>query len=218
MAQRETQPQVDRRIPRWAAMLLARLAQMAERHHRDDVAGYLEEIDSTKGSRSDPERLGPPRLAQRFTTERRVDTISRRARTRSSIPYVDLRAWAASDPSATFALAGEAAAWHLGYIDRRFTDPIAVWLPEGERPPFGTRPRVGHPARMASGDANSDRSKPIHAPQARARPHEWATVCPGSVRPHSSSSSVHDQRPSRLGPILLYTSGNWLTIARLSSW
>lgn len=100
MAQRETQPQVDRRIPRWAAMLLARLAQdRPSVVTRDDIAGYLAETDSTREV--------------------------------------------------------EAAAWHLGYLDRRFTGPIAVWLPEGERPPFGLREivsviRLGWPEAMRS--------------------------------------------------------------------
>lgn len=30
------------------------------------------------------------------------------------------------DPEAMFALAGEAAAWHLGYLDRRFDGPLAA--------------------------------------------------------------------------------------------
>ena len=33
-------------------------------------------------------------------------------------PYIDLRAWRVRNPNATFALAGEAAAWHLGYLAR----------------------------------------------------------------------------------------------------
>jgi AbiEi antitoxin C-terminal domain len=53
-------------------------------------------------------------------------------------PYVDLRAWA-TDGAAVFALAGEAAAWHLGYLDRRHDGRISLWVPEGVVPPFGIR-------------------------------------------------------------------------------
>lgn len=54
-------------------------------------------------------------------------------------PYVDLRGWQAKDPDAVFALAGEAAAWHLGYLDRRFDGPVAVWVPARVRLPYGLR-------------------------------------------------------------------------------
>ena len=153
MAQRETQPQVDRRIPRWAAMLLARLAQdRPSVVTRDDISGYLAEIDSTREvdrTINDLVRLGW------LNTSRRKGVWAYLPPGEDEIidPYVNLRAWAAGDPSATFALAGEAAAWHLGYLDRRFIGPIAVWLPEGERPPFGIRDivsviRLGWPAAM----------------------------------------------------------------------
>jgi hypothetical protein len=54
-------------------------------------------------------------------------------------PYIDLFSWRARDPEAVFALAGEAAAWHMGYLDRRFEGPIAIWLPNLHRPPHGLR-------------------------------------------------------------------------------
>ena len=155
MAQRESQPQVDRRIPRWAAMLLARLAQdRPSVVTRDDLAGYLAEIDSAREvdtTVNDLVRLGWLNASRRkgvwiYLPPGEDEIID---------PYVDLRAWTAADPSAAFALAGEAAAWHLGYLDRRFTGPIAVWLPEGVRPPFGLREtvsviRLGWPESMRS--------------------------------------------------------------------
>jgi hypothetical protein len=153
MAQRTTKPQIDRRIPRWAAMLLARLAQdRPSVITRADMAAYLEEIDSTREvdrTVKDLVRLGWLNASRR----KGVWTYLPPGEDEIIDPYVDLRAWAASDPSASFALAGEAAAWHLGYLDRRFTGPIAVWLPEGERPPFGIRDlvsviRLGWPAGM----------------------------------------------------------------------
>jgi len=54
-------------------------------------------------------------------------------------PYIDIRGWKARDPHAVFALAGEAAASHLGYLDRAFTGPIAVWTPAKSRLPYGLR-------------------------------------------------------------------------------
>jgi hypothetical protein len=56
--------------------------------------------------------------------------------------YIDLRAWRARDPDAVFALAGEAAAWHLGYLDREYFGPPAVWIPSETRMPFGLRKYV----------------------------------------------------------------------------
>lgn len=155
MAQRETQPQVDRRIPRWAAMLLARLAQdRPSVVTRDDIADYLAETDSTREPNktvNDLVRLGWLGASRR----KGVWTYLPPGEDEIIDPYVGLRAWTASDPSATFALAGEAVAWHLGYLDRRFTGPIAVWLPEGVRPPFGLRRtvsviRLGWPEAMQS--------------------------------------------------------------------
>lgn len=43
-------------------------------------------------------------------------------------PYLDLRAWRAVDPTARFALAGESALWHLGYLPRR-PDAVTLWVP-----------------------------------------------------------------------------------------
>jgi hypothetical protein len=136
-------------------MLLARLAQdRPSVLTRDDIAGYLTEIDSTREvdtTVSDLVRLGWLSSSRR----KGVWTYLPPGEGEIVDPYIDLRAWAASDPRATFALAGEAAAWHLGYLDRRFTGPIAVWIPEGVRPPFGLRQlisvvRLGWTAAMRS--------------------------------------------------------------------
>ena len=59
-----------------------------------------------------------------------------------SDPYIDLRAWEAREPDAVFALAGEAAAWHLGYLPRIFTGTTAVWLRSSGRVPHGLRSAV----------------------------------------------------------------------------
>jgi hypothetical protein len=70
-------------------------------------------------------------------------------------PYVDLWGWQAKEPDAVFALAGEAAAWHLGYLDRRFDGPISLWVPAQVRLPYGLRSHVsvvtlGFPADQAA--------------------------------------------------------------------
>ena len=45
-------------------------------------------------------------------------------------------------PDAVFALAGEAAAWHLGYMDRDFDGTVSVWIPTDARLPYGLRPHI----------------------------------------------------------------------------
>jgi hypothetical protein len=45
-------------------------------------------------------------------------------------------------PDAVFALAGEAAAWHLGYLPRRLDGRPAVWPPNGAELPHGLRSHV----------------------------------------------------------------------------
>jgi hypothetical protein len=57
-------------------------------------------------------------------------------------PYLALRGWRAKDPTVAFRLAGDAAAWHLGYLNRRPTGPVPVWLPKGTRIPDGLRGSV----------------------------------------------------------------------------
>lgn len=131
-----------RTIPSWATGLHARLAQ--ERPAvvtRADIAAYLADVGSERdvdATVKHLQRLGwlvpvhirgvwaylPP--GEEVITDR----------------YIDLRAWRARDPEAVFALAGEAAAWHLGYLDREYPGPPAVWLPGETRMPFGLRPHV----------------------------------------------------------------------------
>ena len=134
--------QAARRIPRWVAPLLARLAQ--DRPHvvsRHDIASYLAELGDQRDVddtirqlvRLDWLQPSPSQGVWVFIPlgEDNVDD-----------PYLSLRAWKAKSPDAVFALAGEAAAWHLGYLDRRFTGPPRVWIPKGDRVPFGARSRL----------------------------------------------------------------------------
>ena len=129
----------DRRIPGWAAGLLARLARDRPAVvTRDDIEADLTESGSTR--QVDPtvrelQRLGwlqPLHVKGVWAyvppgEEAVID------------PYIDIRGWKAREPDAVFALAGEAAAWHLGYLDRTFSGSVAVWTPTKSRLPHGLR-------------------------------------------------------------------------------
>lgn len=132
----------DRRIPGWASSLLARLARdRPDVLTRDDVSTYLFEVKSQRDvdrTIDELSRLGwltPLHLkgAWAYLPPGEEEIIDR---------YIDLRAWRARDPGSVFALAGEVAAWHLGYMDRAFDGPVALWLPTEARLPFGLRPHV----------------------------------------------------------------------------
>lgn len=129
----------DRRIPGWAAMLSARLAQdRPSVVTRADIERYLEEVESDRNVDTtirELVRLGwlvPSHLhgVWAYMPPGESDIVD---------PYIGLRGWRARDPDAVFVLAGEAAAWHLGYLDRRFDGRIAIWLPDLVRPPHGLR-------------------------------------------------------------------------------
>ncbi|MBI4728401.1 MAG: hypothetical protein HY775_02730 [Acidobacteria bacterium] len=132
----------NRRIPGWASSLLARLARdRPSIVTRDTLATYLvevksqREVDRTIDELSRLGWLAPLHLkgTWAYLPPGEEEIIDR---------YIDLRAWKARDPEAAFALAGEAAAWHLGYLDRAFDGPVALWLPTEARLPFGLRPHV----------------------------------------------------------------------------
>lgn len=79
--------------------------------------------------------------------------------------HLDLLGWHERDPGAVFALAGEATAWHLGYLPRRFVGTVAVWLPPGDRAPHGLRRfvsevRIGWP--VTSADELGPSSRLLH--------------------------------------------------------
>lgn len=130
----------DRRIPGWAASLLTRLAR-----ERPSVVTYayleqmLTEADSPRHAQATAHEL--QRLG--WLTPLHVKgtwAYLPPGEDEVTDPYIDLRGWRARDPEAVLALAGEAAAWHLGYLDRSFNGPIAVWIPDGRRLPYGLRP------------------------------------------------------------------------------
>lgn len=59
-----------------------------------------------------------------------------------SDPYLAVRAWLARDHDAGCMLAGAAAAWHLGYLDRQPQGRVSLWLPTNTRLPDGLRKYV----------------------------------------------------------------------------
>lgn len=129
----------DRRIPGWAAGLLARLARDRPAVvTREDIEANLTESGSSR--HVDPtvrelQRLGwlqPVHVkgVWAYVPPGEEEVID---------PYIDVRGWKAREPDAVFALAGEAAAWHLGYLDRAFSGSVAVWTPTKSRLPHGLR-------------------------------------------------------------------------------
>jgi hypothetical protein len=133
---------LERRIPGWASGLLARLAQhRPDVVVREDLATYLIEVKSSRNVDRTVEELS--RLGWLAPLHvKGAWAYLPPGEAEITDPYIDLRGWKARDPSAVFALAGEAAAWHLGYLDRAFDGSVAVWIPREARPPFGLRPHI----------------------------------------------------------------------------
>lgn len=129
----------DRRIPGWAAGLQARLARdRPDVVTREDIeadlqlAGSSRDVDRTL---RELQRLGwltplHVRGVWAYVPPGEEELID---------PYIDVRGWRAREPDTVFALAGEAAAWHLGYLNRAFSGPVAVWIPDNSRLPHGLR-------------------------------------------------------------------------------
>lgn len=132
----------DRPVPRWAAGLVAMLSRDRPAVvTRGQVASYLKELGSPRAVEQtlrDLQQLGW--LASLHL--KGVWAFVPVGESRVADPYQDLRAWRAREPDALFALAGEAAAWHLGYLPRRFDGPLALWLPKRTRAPHGLRPYI----------------------------------------------------------------------------
>lgn len=148
---------LNRRIPGWASALLGRLAQdRPDIVVRDDIAAYLIEVKSSRSVKRTIEELS--RLGWLAPLHvKGAWAYLPPGETDITDPYVDLRGWKARDPAAVFALAGETAAWHLGYMDRAFDGSVSVWIPTGARLPYGLRPHIsaislgwhaGHAARL----------------------------------------------------------------------
>lgn len=132
----------ERRVPSWAAGLVAGLARdLPVVVTRDDVVDRLAEAGTDRDVESaiaELRRLGwlvglAVHGAWAFIPPGQEEVVD---------PYIDLRAWRARDPAAMFRLAGAAAAWHLGYLDRAPSGRVPLWLPGGLRLPDGLRPVV----------------------------------------------------------------------------
>ncbi len=135
-------PKFARPVPRWAADLVARLSR--DRPvvvTRQDLVDYLTDLGATRHFERIVRDL--QQLGWLSTLHLKgVWAFVPAGEEGTSDPYLDLRGWMARDLDAVFALAGEAAAWHLGYVQRRFDGPLAVWLPPKARMPHGLRPYV----------------------------------------------------------------------------
>lgn len=132
----------DRRIPSWAAALVSRLARDEPAVvTRTDIAARLEDLDAHRDADSAVEelrRLGwlvglPVKGTWAFIPPGQEAV---------SDPYLPIRAWRAIDRRVDVMLAGAAAAWHLGYVDRAPDGPVPIWIPKGLRLPDGLRSHV----------------------------------------------------------------------------
>ena len=132
----------NRRIPTWAVGLHNRLAQDRPAVvTRADIGMYLAEVDSSRDVDDTVKHL--QRLGWLVPVHiKGVWAYLPPGEEEITDRYIDLRAWMARDPDAVFALAGEAAAWHLGYLDREFSGLPPIWLPTETRMPFGLRQYV----------------------------------------------------------------------------
>ena len=133
----------DRRIPGWASALVGELARdLPEVVTRADVAQRSAEVRldrNVEATIAELRRLGwlvglPVKGTWAFVAPGQEAVTD---------PYLPLRAWQArTGRRAEFLLAGEAAAWHLGYLDRRSEERISVWKPSDIRLPDGLRSHV----------------------------------------------------------------------------
>lgn len=132
----------DRRIPTWAAGLISGLSRdLPPVLTREEILERLTDSQSNRdidATINELRRLGwlvglPIQGVWAFIPAGQDELAD---------PYLGLRAWLARDPGAGFKLAGAAAAWHLGYLDRAPERPTAIWLPATTRLPDGLRPYV----------------------------------------------------------------------------
>ena len=157
---------VDRRVPGWASGVIAGLARdlpavvtREDAAERMAEAGLNRDVDAVV---SELRRLGwlvglPVQGAWAFIPPGQ-DAVAD--------PYLPLRAWRARHPSADFLLAGEAAGWHLGYLDRRPDGPMPIWKRADLRLPDGLRPYVTV-VQLKWGDTSTKELQPSAALLAR---------------------------------------------------
>jgi hypothetical protein len=133
---------VDRRVPTWAAAVIARLSRdLPTVVTREDISQLLTDAGTDRtvdATISELRRLGwlvglPVHGVWAFIPPGQESIAD---------PYLGLRAWHAREANAGFMLAGAAVAWHLGYLDRAPDQPTDIWLPATVRLPDGLRPYV----------------------------------------------------------------------------
>lgn len=137
----ENAPEVGRVIPRWAADVVARLTRDGTAViSRAQLRRLLRELGSSVSV--DSAVTGLLRLGWLRSVSLRgsfafvapgVDALGD--------PYVALRAWQAREPRVKLCLAGDSAAWHLGYLERQ-PDDITIWMPARTRLPKGLRGKI----------------------------------------------------------------------------
>ncbi len=131
-----------RPVPTWAAGLVSCLSRdrpaVVTRKHLTDYLADLEQQRDLERTVRDLQQLGWLSTLHL----KGVWAFVPAGESRPTDPYLDLRGWEARDSDAVFVLAGEAAAWHLGYVSRRFDGPPTIWLPSGRRVPHGLRPHI----------------------------------------------------------------------------
>jgi hypothetical protein len=107
---------------------------------REIIACYLEESQCTVGAEVALSRLVRLGWLRRTHFNGAYEFLPPGVESLAD-PYIDLRGWRLTKPSARFFLAGSSAAWHLGYLDRRPDHP-AIWLEDNVSFPKALRGRV----------------------------------------------------------------------------
>ncbi len=132
----------DRRVPSWAAALVAGLSRdQPSVVTRADITERLADTGTARSVDSavhELRRLGwlvglPVHGVWAFVPPGVGEVLD---------PNISLRAWHARDPDVGFMLCGATAAWHLGYLDRDPGTPVTVWVPSSTRLPDGLRSHV----------------------------------------------------------------------------
>lgn len=169
----------SRSIPGWAADLIAVLSRDRPAVvTRQDLAGRLEEL----GVGRDLERTARDLQQLGWFASlhlKGVWAFVPAGEANVTDPYIDLRAWKAREPDAAFALAGEAAAWHLGYLPRNFGGTIAVWLPPNERSARTAELRLARTAQLG-GRTNQRVRAQLSSPSSQgAGPDQLGRWAPG---------------------------------------
>lgn len=133
---------LDRKVPSWAAGIVGLLSRdLPTVLTRSSIADWLAEAGSNRpvdSAITELRRLGwlvslPVHGAWGFVPPGQEHIVDN---------YLPLRAWQAQNPHTGFMLAGSAAAWHLGYLDREPGAPTSIWLRQDTRLPDGLRQYV----------------------------------------------------------------------------